>query len=227
MSWPPPRPRPPADEPELLRRSGQLVGRTLGEIARWLGRPVPERPERAKGWVGQLIEGALGAPETNEAGPDFAALGIELKTLPVDLSGVPRASTFVCAAPLDLRLAASWADSRPRAKLQRVLWVPVVGEAPLAERRVGACFLWRPDPDEDDVLRADYEELAELVHLGQANRISARVGRALQLRPKAADNQRASWVVDPAGGWTTAQPRGFYLRRSFTRAVLERRFVLA
>lgn len=226
MPWPPPFPTPPADEAALLRCAEGLAGRTLGELAQWLGRALPARPERAKGWMGQLMEAALGAPPSNEAGPDFAALGVELKTLPVDLQGVPRASTFVCQAPLDLRLSAAWSESRPKAKLSRVLWVPVVGEAPLPERRVGACFLWRPAPDEEDLLRADYEEIAELVHAGQANRISARVGRALQLRPKAADNQRETWVVDAAGGWMTAQPRGFYLRRSFTLALLGRRFLL-
>lgn len=227
MSWPPSRPlQPPRDEAELLHRAEALTGRTLGELAAWLGRAPPAQPARAKGWTGQLIEAALGAPASNEAGPDFAALGVELKTLPVDHQGAPRASTFVCQAPLDLRLSASWAQSRPKAKLSRVLWVPVVGEAPLPERRVGATALWRPEPDEEDVLRADYEEIAELVHAGQASRISARVGRALQLRPKAADNQRETWVVDAAGDWMTAQPRGFYLRRSFTHALLARRFLL-
>ena len=218
------RPQPPADLSALLRAAEGLVGHPLGLLAQRIGMPAPDG--RAKGEIGQLIEAALGAPGGSEAGPDFGPLGVELKTLPVNARGEPRESTFVCHAPLDLRLTASWEGSRPYAKLRQVLWVPVVGEGPAAERRVGSIFLWRPDPDEMQTLAADYEEIAELVHRGEANRISARVGVALQLRPKAADSRDATWVTDADGGWMRAQPRGFYLRRRFTTAMLTRRFAL-
>ena len=214
----------PVDLDALLAAAAGLVGHTLGAVAARVGRAPPAG--LGKGEVGQLIEAALGAPGGSEAGPDFAPLGVELKTLPVDARGAPRESTFVCHAPLDLRLSAAWEGSRPQAKLQQVLWVPVVGEGPVAARRVGAVFLWRPEPDEEDVLRADYEEIAELVHRGEARAISARVGRALQLRPKAADSSGRTWVIDGEGLWAQAQPRGFYLRRSFTTALVARRFAL-
>ncbi|WP_322619411.1 MutH/Sau3AI family endonuclease [Leptospira borgpetersenii] len=76
--------------------------------------------------------------------------------------------------------------------------MPVEGEReiPLAERRVGAPLLWSPSPQEDDQLRRDWEELMDLIVLGQVERITARHGEVLQLRPKAANSK----ALTPAFG---------------------------
>lgn len=78
-------------------------------------------------------------PEVNPS-QDFAALGVELKTIPVDSQGRPLETTFVCVAPLTGNSGVTWESSHVRHKLKRVLWVPVEGDRaiPLAERRVGA-----------------------------------------------------------------------------------------
>src|SRR5688500_18797590 len=86
----------PATESELMARARALSGMSLAELARQFGIAVPEAQLRAKGWVGQLLERALGATAGSRAKPDFEALGIELKTLPVDGRGQPKESTFVC-----------------------------------------------------------------------------------------------------------------------------------
>ena len=93
-------PRPPRDEAELLARAEQLAGRTLGQLAGDLGAEVPPDLRHAKGWVGQLIERALGATAGSRAEPDFQHLGVELKTLPVDRRGRPLETTFVCTIAL-------------------------------------------------------------------------------------------------------------------------------
>jgi len=58
------------------------VGVTLAELADGLGLPVPAGRVRTKGWSGQIIERELGAGDGSGRGQDFAALGIELKTVP-------------------------------------------------------------------------------------------------------------------------------------------------
>ena len=61
---------------------------------------MPPDLRRDKGWVGMLLEYWLGADAGSKAEQDFAHLGVELKTIPVDESGVPLETTFVCVAPL-------------------------------------------------------------------------------------------------------------------------------
>ena len=221
----PERPTPPQSEDALVLRARRLAGSSLAGAAERFGLELPPTSTRGKGFAGRLLELALGASAGSKAMPDFPDLGIELKTLPVDMSGKPRESTWVCHCPLDGSLPVSWADSWVRRKLSRVLWVPIVygADQPLADRRIGLPVLWSADAAEDSTLAQDYEGLAERVALGEADTISARHGVALQIRPKAANANQADWVVGHEGEWTLANPRGFYLRASFTGAMLARR----
>ncbi len=212
---------PPRDEAELLRRVDDLAGRTLREVAEAARIRVPTGPGAVtKGWAGQLLEALLGATAGGRAEPDFPGLGVELKTIPVDGAGRPRESTFVCVAPLDVVSLGAWEESWVRRKLGRVLWVPLVVAEPLPDTMIGGARLWSPSAADDAVLRADFEELRALLAEGALARLDARVGTALQLRPKAADATPAAWVTDEDGERVRTVARGFYLRTSFTAAVL-------
>lgn len=218
--------RTPASEAELLERARSIAGCTLAELAGSLGLPLPGDPRRAKGWAGQLVEAALGAPSAGEPGPDFPGLGIELKTIPVTPAGRPRESTWVCIAPMEDVTGLRWERSLVRAKLARVLWVPTVDGTGggFRARRIGAPLLWSPSPEEEAVIRADWEEFMEDVALGRIHAVTGQQGTALQLRPKAANARERGWTTDEDGGRTLANPRGFYLRASFTARLLARRF---
>lgn len=218
------RAAPPHSEAELLQRVDGLAGRTLGEVAGALHTPVPADLSRNKGWIGQVLEAVLGANAGSRPVPDFEALGVELKTLPVDASGRVRESTFVSTAAMDGSLAHRWEESRVFHKLSAVLWVPIVGQGAPGERLVGSGFLWRMTADEEAVLKRDWEELAGLLHLGEHWQIDARRGEALQLRPKAAHSDDLTWTLGPEGDWVRAGPVGFYLRASFTGGLLRSRF---
>lgn len=218
--------RAPASETELVERAIAIAGCTLTELAERLRLPVPRDPKRSKGWAGQLVEAALGAPSGGAPGPDYPGLGIELKTIPVTREGRPRESTWVCIAPMEDVTGLEWEGSLVRAKLARVLWVPTVDEADgdLRSRRIGTPFLWRPSAEEEATLRADWEEFMEEIALGRISALTARRGTALQLRPKAASSRERGWTTDEDGERVLANPRGFYLRASFTALLLARRF---
>jgi DNA mismatch repair protein MutH len=183
---------------------------------------------RAKGFVGGLLERALGASAGSRALPDFPELGIELKTLPVDRAGAPVESTFVCTIPLTEIGQVEWADSRVRRKLSTVLWIPVEGERqiPVAERRIGQALLYRLTSEDEAVLRADWEELAGYIGRGHVEELTGHLGRYLQIRPKAAHSRARRVGFDADGAPFAALPRGFYLRPSFTGALLRRHFAL-
>ncbi len=217
---------PPKTESELLGRAWRLAGRPLSLLADALRVPVPPDLRRHKGWIGELLELALGSWAGSRAEPDFPELGIELKTVPVGADARPTQSTYVCTANLDGSLAGSWAESRVCEKLACVLWVPIVGDkaTPPGDRIVGAPLLWRPEGTELEQLRTDWNEIAELIRGGHLDRLDARVGEALHLRPKAASSRDTTRFLDREGQWVQTGPRGFYLRRTFTEALLARAF---
>lgn len=218
--------RPPVSEAELCERARRLAGSSLGELAASLGTGAPSDLKRAKGWVGGLLERALGAAAASRAVPDFELLGVELKTLPVSHQGRPLESTFVCTIPLTAIGDVEWAQSRVRRKLARVLWLPIQGERqiPVAERRIGAAMLWSPSPEEEAQLRDDWEELAGRIGRGEAESITGHLGKVLQVRPKAASSRSRRLSFDAEGVPYAALPRGFYLRATFTEAILRRHF---
>lgn len=216
-----------ADEAALLRAARALAGFTLAELANAVCQGLPAEPLRDKGFIGRVAEHALGlhlhAVSPLVAASDFAALGIELKTLPVTATLTPRESTFVCYVPLTQLTELAWEDSRVAHKLARVLFLPIESGAALqfGARRFGRAFLWSPSPEQAALLRADYEELARRVQDGHAEALDARVGQVMQLRPKAAHGGVRVRVTDGDGVPWRLQPRGFYLRASFTKQILQ------
>ncbi|MFO0619713.1 MAG: MutH/Sau3AI family endonuclease [Polyangiaceae bacterium] len=116
---------------------------------------------------------------------------------------------------------AEWSTSWVRAKLARVLWVPLVpcGD----DRAVGAASLWSPSTEDELQLKIDFEEIMGLIGAGRVEDVTARIGVYLQLRPKAADGTPRALAFDRDGAPVRTVPRGFYLRASFTRAVLAAR----
>jgi len=215
---------PPASERELLGRAWQVAGLTLGELGERVGVEVPAESLRAKGVAGQILEKALGATAASRAEPDFVGLGIELKTIPLDASGRPRESTFVCSISLAAMADTDWEQSTVLKKLSRVLFVPVeaASKTPLRDRRIGRAYLWAPDADEERLLRTDWERLANMIAAGDVEEITGHLGEVLQVRPKAASGRSRRRAPDEEGAVQWTMPRGFYLRPAFTESVLRR-----
>lgn len=214
---------PPKTQEELMSRCQALSGKTLGQLAKELQLTVPENLQRHKGWVGMLLESYLGANAGNQAEPDFIDLGIEMKTLPINALGRPKESTYVCTVSLEQSGELRWEDSWIRRKLAHVLWVPVEAEPsiPLAERFVGNAWLWRPTLEQDTILEHDWNELMDRIVLGEQSEITAKEGEYLQIRPKAANSKVLTTGISARGEREAINPKGFYLRPTFTRKLLE------
>ncbi|HEA3279040.1 TPA: DNA mismatch repair endonuclease MutH [Pasteurella multocida] len=213
----------PQTEQELLQRAQAIAGLRFADLAQSLHMPVPPDLKRDKGWVGMLIETALGATAGSKAEQDFAHLGIELKTLPINAQGMPLETTFVSLAPLTQNVGVSWENSHVRHKLSKVLWILVEGERqiPLSERRVGQPILWRPSAQQELRLKRDWEELMEYISLGKLEQINATLGEVLQLRPKGANSKALTRGIGKHGEMIDTLPLGFYLRKTFTAEILQ------
>ncbi|XKM13627.1 DNA mismatch repair endonuclease MutH [Orbaceae bacterium ac157xtp] len=216
------KPTIPKNEEELLERANAIAGYTLGAIANSIGVPIPNDLKKAKGWVGNLIELYLGADAGSKAERDFVDLGIELKTIPINGKGYPLETTFVCVAPLVSNHGITWDTSHVKYKLSKVLWLPVEGarSIPLATRRVGLPILWTLGGELERRLKQDWQELMDMIVLGQVEKITARSGEYLQIRPKAANGRALTQAFNEFGEPVLTRPRGFYLKKEFTSQIL-------
>ena len=222
-----PNPAPESEE-ELLAQAQAMAGEPLAALAKAQGVAVPRDSRRAKGWAGQLLEAYLGATAGSLSEPDFQLIGVELKTIPVNADGAPRESTYVCTVPLMGESSVVWRDCNVHRKLARVLWVPIVTDSATlpGDRIIGWPLLWSPSTREASDLRADWEELMDMVCMGQLESISAHHGTCLQIRPKAADSRSRRWGIGETGENVRTLPRGFYLRSNFTRKILQQHYAL-
>tara|TARA_R110002012_G_scaffold232707_1_gene405505 strand:- start:123 stop:809 length:687 start_codon:yes stop_codon:yes gene_type:complete len=214
---------PPSSIDELLERAEALAGLTLGELAQSENIRVPNDFKREKGWSGQLLELALGAEAGSKAQQDFANIGVELKTIPIDVNGYPLETTYVCYAHLVDVAGIHWATSSVRNKLNKVLWVPIDGrrDIPPSERTIGTPFLWSLQGQQEAYLRQDWEEIMDMIAMGNIEKVTARYGEYMQLRPKAANGSVLTDAIGKNGQIIQTRPRGFYLRKEFTCKILD------
>lgn len=208
---------------QLLSQAQSIAGLTFGELADELHIPVPPDLKRDKGWVGMLLERALGATAGSKAEQDFSHLGVELKTLPINAEGYPLETTFVSLAPLVQNSGVKWENSHVRHKLSCVLWMPIEGSRhiPLRERHIGAPIFWKPTAEQERQLKQDWEELMDLIVLGKLDQITARIGEVMQLRPKGANSRAITKGIGKNGEVIDTLPLGFYLRKEFTAQILK------
>ena len=213
----------PSNEQDLLNRAKLAAGYNFAEIAQFVNMPIPANLNKQKGWVGNLIETYLGANAGSKAERDFASLGIELKTIPINKQGKPLETTFVSVIPLMANHGVIWETSHVKYKLSKVLWIPIEGERsiPLAERKVGHPILWTPTFEQEQQLKQDWQELMDMIALGQVEKITARYGTYLQIRPKAANGKALTEAIGENGEIILTRPRGFYLKKSFTLQILQ------
>lgn len=118
----------------------------------------------------------------------------------------------------------TWENSRVKKKLSHVLWVPIEGNTkiPIKDRIIGTAFLWKPSKQEEKILKSDWEELTNMLYLGEVENLSAKYGKYLQIRPKASNSKELIDTIDKNGNIIKVVPKGFYLRASFTKEILKK-----
>jgi DNA mismatch repair protein MutH len=207
---------------QIFNKAQELQGLTFLQFARMLNLELPVNLTHAKGWLGQAIERYLGASAGCLPIPDFPHLNLELKTLPLNQNAKASESTYVTTLPLLGHFNLQWESSNCFQKLQQVLWMVVEGESsiPYHQRRFIKAILWKPSEVQNDILKADWELITEMVIQGQVEEIHGGIGQYLHIRPKAADASRTTQSINVQGDIIHTLPRGFYLRTQLTNQII-------
>ena len=214
----------PIDVFELQERLDLIVGRTIAELAILAKVPIPKHNKSAKGLAGQLVEIFLGAHAGNLAKPDFPHLGIELKTVPINFKCSPIASTYVCMANLHPRRFVPFKESTLYHKIRSLLLVFLLTTTsmPIWERVVAGYCFYEPEPHIMQQIEVDYNEFQELILLGNTSKIDGSYGNILQMLPKGANANDTVLVRNEESETIATMSRGYYLRNSFTKNVIQR-----
>lgn len=177
---------PPVSRSELLDRATSIAGLTIQQLANKMDVSIPESTTHAKGWFGNLLELSLGANAASAPEPDFVNLGIELKSIPIDDNDKPKESTYICVTQLDPVALSSWELSLVKCKLTEVLWIPFEANknTPVPLRRIGSAVLWRPSTEEEKQLHDDWQELCDMIVLGEIDKISSSMESIYKSDPK-------------------------------------------
>lgn len=214
---------PPKSFEELGNSLNKIEGKSLSELAKIANLPLPISPLHGKGFTGELMERMLGASASNLPIPDFPELGLELKTLPVSNELEPLESTFLCHAPLSNVRNLTFENSALYSKIKRVLFIVINAQRDqdFSQRKVLGYFYFSPNEEQLNQLKSDFNELYELVKTGNVEKINARMGHIIQMRPKGANGKALTECIGPDGNMIKTRPRGFYMRRSFTKMILK------
>lgn len=196
------------------------IGQRMCEIAQIKGFALKNR----KGDIGQIVEQLFGVKPSSYAGPDLPELGIEIKTLPVNLCGAVIENTYVNKISLPFR-ETDFEHSCLWQKIKKIIFVPVIGDKQdkLENRRLGQPFIWEASGGEFRQLKQDWLDLTQYLRLGMWTLINSKLGEILHIRPKAAHGRDLS-TFDALGQEHCILPMGFYLRKSFTQLLIEKNY---
>jgi DNA mismatch repair endonuclease MutH len=200
----------------VLQRLESLRGKTIAKLAGRLDVPI----SRAKSGIALLVRRALGVQNDRARIREFEQFGIEIKTAPVSPAGKPFESmSFPRFDHMEIG-EDEWFDSDLRARLERLLIVPVIRDSrdqDKAEHRIGRAFFWSPSADELDAIQIEWELFRDAIKAGRADRLpSARETKFIHVRPKGRDGRD----TEPAPGGHVVVKKCFWLNASYVEQII-------
>ncbi len=205
-----------ADE---IEAEGQwLIGRPLDAISSVSDLLSPSSSS-TKGVVGRVIEDYFGIERNSRAEPDFVGAGIELKSVPIQLTKVEaRAKERVSLGMIDWAslTTETWATAKARHKLERLMlvfyeWSPL---RPMGYFPILAAGIWTPDPLTIKAIEHDWEMIRQLELDGRRSEVSESLTTLLGACTKGPGHGSISRA------WSLKQPFVGWIYRSMVSSVV-------
>ncbi|MTV25282.1 hypothetical protein FTX61_07650 [Nitriliruptoraceae bacterium ZYF776] len=164
-----------ADRAVIERAARALVGRRLGEVTDVAAGTA--LGNRTRGTVGHHLERYFGLPISSDAGPDFTAAGVELKSVPMVPQGntyVAKERTFVTAIDYGSIIDRPFDGSTLDRKTRTTLYIFYAWErdVAVADLRVLRVLLHDRDELDERTLREAYRHVQLAVRSGRAHELS-------------------------------------------------------
>lgn len=206
-----------AEEAEVLRFARTVEGTAPAEYA--LGTVVLKG---RKGGYGCVVELLFGLDCDNRPEADFTSSGIELKATKLERirsRWEVGERTSVHMIDYERLPDETWSRATIKKKLAKIIfcfyrWIPA--DDPLTWM-IDKVYYWRPDEQQWEYLKADWEYIRARCAAGEAHLLSERDTFVLGAATKAADSTKLRRQL----GGGTAKPRVFSLKQPFVRALYD------
>ena len=199
---------------EVRQALDPAVGVPFKELARALGMSLPKEAKKRKAVGGDIAEALLDIAKNSIPDADLAALGTEVKTIPLNTLSRPREWTKIKAFNPEATLAQpDFRTSSLFGKLRAILFVPIMktdNDKP-DYWYLRPPFLWLPTEAQLESLEADYRTLRDAAS-NIMGLFAGRAGRHLTINTS--DTNTASKPE-------SEKRRAWWLKAKFTRQVCE------
>jgi DNA mismatch repair protein MutH len=207
---------------DLLRIYTEIQGIPFRELAETLGYDIAKDPTSMKSAAGDIAELVAGKKPDALPQADLSEFDIEVKTVPLDLTGKPRENTKITALNYTKLLKEKWETSHVYEKVRVVLFVPIVKEDTKRPEAwyVRSPFIWMPSRDQLAVIRKDWEKIKKMVRSG--DQLTATVGEYLIANTSGQGKGKDNRTYElPDGRTIDVKTRAFFLRKTFVAEILE------
>ena len=203
-----------ATQPEIEEVARRFVGRLLIDLQPTA--PMDPSSPRNKGVVGRIYEATFGIPANSIRGPDFPGAGMELKSVPIILTGgEAKAKERISIAMIDFAGLRSRPGIRRKSGRNSIGccmifygWEPL---QPIARFKTLVTGIWSPDESTLRTIQADWERIRGLVVANCRSEVSESLSSILGAATKGAGHgsvSRAWSLKQPFVGWIYREMTG-------------------
>ncbi|QJC38313.1 hypothetical protein GJU04_02070 [Enterobacteriaceae endosymbiont of Donacia marginata] len=211
----------------LFLRAKLITGYYIIDIARWLNYKISDNTKKDKGIIGKLIEFYLiGKKKNNLSNQDIPYLGIEIKTITINLNNKSINNSFICSLPLVNKNLFYFYKSKLYNKLSKILWIPIIIKninTPILKRRIGKPFFWIPTIDDKIKLNYDWSNLIKLLILGKIKNINSYNGYILLIKNKG-KKKSFTKTINNLGKTISVPPKALYFKKNFLNSLLKNNY---
>ncbi|QJC35461.1 hypothetical protein GJT97_02025 [Enterobacteriaceae endosymbiont of Donacia proxima] len=202
----------------LFLRAKLITGHYIIDIIKWLNYPINNNSIKDKGIIGKLIEYYLiGKKQNNKLNQDIPHLGIEIKTITINLKNKVLNDCFICSFPLIIKHNLSFYKKKLYKKISKILWIPIITNninTSIFNKKIGDPFFWEPSFKDKVKLNNDWNNLIKLLIIGQLKKINFYKGNILLIKNKG-NKKQLTRTINQNGKFLYILPKSFYFKKKY------------
>ncbi|QJC36272.1 hypothetical protein GJT99_02035 [Enterobacteriaceae endosymbiont of Donacia cincticornis] len=208
----------------LFLRAKLITGYHIIDIIKWLNYPINNNSIKDKGLIGKLVEYYLiGEKQNNKLNQDIPYLGIEIKTITINLKNKILNDSFICSFPLLIKNNLSFYKKKLYEKISKILWIPIITKSVnthIFKKKIGNPFFWEPSTKDKIKLDNDWNNLIKLLIIGQLQNINYYNGYILLVKNKS-NTKQLTKTINKNGKILYISPKAFYFKKKYLNSLFQ------